>query len=99
MLAPNPAIELGKYRNRITAAVCRYFDVTVDDLRGPRRTQYVSDARFALYYLLHEDAKMGWSAIGRYLNKDHSTIMFGYRKAHGPSVEAIRGRLVAGEGK
>jgi chromosomal replication initiation ATPase DnaA len=86
-------------RDRIVHAVCTYFDVAPCELRGPRRMQHICQARFVVYYLLREDAKMSWCAIGRYLNKDHTTIMFGFRKAHGPSVEAIRGRLVAGEGK
>lgn len=63
------------------AEVGRMFDVTVEDLRGPRRMQPLCRARFAACAALRERGA-SYTQIGRWLGgRDHSTIMHAIDRA------------------
>lgn len=86
-------------RDHFMWLVCHYFEVFPEQLKGPRRLHNICVARFVLCYLLREDCKMTWGAIARYLNKDHSTIIYNHRRAlanHLESIAIIRGKMAAG---
>lgn len=53
----------------------------VELIRSKRRRGQISHARYALAHVLIEDA--GWSTlqVGRLINKDHSAVVLGRRKA------------------
>jgi chromosomal replication initiation ATPase DnaA len=89
-------------RDRLADLVSQFFDVTLLEMQSPRRCNHICHARFVLCYLLREDVKLSWGAIGRYLKKDHSTIIYNHRKArdfHGAVIETIRGKNLTEEGK
>jgi chromosomal replication initiation ATPase DnaA len=65
---------------RLVAQVCRHFDVTLEDLRGPRRYGRLADARLRLYYLLRHGTQWSFPHIGRYLNRDPSSVMTGVQR-------------------
>lgn len=57
------------------------YGLTVDDLRGPRRHHNVSWARQEAFYRLHAERKnLTLPMIGRLLNKDHTTALYGIRR-------------------
>lgn len=64
---------------QIIAQVAKLHDLTPDIITGPSR---LSDHCAARFQVMHElDAKgMSASAIGRILNRDHSTVLHGLRR-------------------
>lgn len=59
---------------RVTA---KYFDVSVESLRGKRRTSQVAQARRAAMYLAKQRTGMTLVEIGkRFGNRDHSTVIY-----------------------
>lgn len=50
------------------------------DLTGPCRLRYVCQARWEAMRRLR-DKGLPLSAIGRLLNRDHTTVLYGLRKA------------------
>ena len=69
-----------RFMRDILAEVAERNDVTVSDLRGPsRRSRYVWP-RFEAMYLMRE-AGHRTTVIGQYLgNRDHATVINGYRR-------------------
>ena len=55
-------------------------NVTTERLLGRQRDQKISEARAIAMYLLRELSGDTWQGIGRFLNKDHSSVMCGYHK-------------------
>lgn len=65
----------------VTDMVYRITSYTPLELRGRRRTKYVSRARQLLYWALYEATDASLPQIGRYLNRDHTTVLHGIRRA------------------
>ena len=72
------------YKNdvhRIQTVVCDYFKITMDDLKGKKRSQNINYPRQVAIYLCRELAKESFPKIGTYFGgRDHSTIMSSYNK-------------------
>ena len=72
------------YKNdvhRIQTVVCEYFKITLDDLKGKKRTQNINYPRQVAIYLCRELAKESFPKIGTYFGgRDHSTIMSSHTK-------------------
>ena len=72
------------YKNdvhRIQTLVCEYFKVTLNDLKGKKRTQNINFPRQVAIYLCRELAKESFPKIGTYFGgRDHSTIMSAYTR-------------------
>ena len=72
------------YKNdvhRIQTVVCEYFKITLDDLKGKKRTQNINYPRQVAIYLCRELAKESFPKIGTYFGgRDHSTIMSSHAK-------------------
>jgi len=62
-------------------AVCEVFHVNKEELLSTRRVNYITTPRFALmylgYYMTHNSTPM----VGRFLGRDHTTIIHGCRRA------------------
>lgn len=70
----------GEETNRILEEVAAKHDVTVADIRGPRRRIEISHARQeAMYRLYSERKNLSLPMIGRMLSRDHTTVMHGIR--------------------
>lgn len=65
---------------RIAERVAHAFGLCVSDLRGIRRVQEVVAARDA-FVLMAREAGYSSPFIGRYLNRDHSTVLAAERRA------------------
>lgn len=67
-------------RSELVTYCAELFDLDPKDLIGRKRKRSVTRARFALYAALRQ---RGWSypAIGKFIGRDHATIIHGVRKA------------------
>lgn len=63
---------------RHTLYICERHGVTREQLKSPERTKDIVRARQELMHLLI-CAGMSVAGIGRYLNRDHTTILHGVR--------------------
>jgi chromosomal replication initiator protein len=64
----------------ILQAICRYFGVSLEDLRGKARDRRVIVPRQVAMYLLREDGKLSLPEIGNLLGgRDHTTVLHGNR--------------------
>lgn len=64
--------------DEMAAEVAAATGVTVEALRGPRRIAEVAQPRQALMHRAHA-AGRGLSQIGRWLRRDHTTVLHGIR--------------------
>ncbi len=70
-----------KYSLRdITDGVCTRFNLTRDDMRNQARNRAVARPWQVLMYLAREMTGQSLPQIGRYLCRDHTTIMHGVRR-------------------
>ena len=72
------------YKNdvhRIQTVVCDYFKITLEDIKGKKRSQNINYPRQVAIYLCRTLAKESFPKIGTYFGgRDHSTIMSSYNK-------------------
>lgn len=66
--------------NNIAQTVAEYYNITVDNMKSPARSQNISDARKYTIYLAREMTKMSYEEIAQFLNKRHSTMLYSYEK-------------------
>lgn len=67
--------------SRIQQQVAREFDVSVESLRGKRRTSAIAFARQVAIYLTKRLTQLTLIEIGRnFGNRDHSTVLYGVEK-------------------
>lgn len=66
-------------RRRLLYAAADAFGVTVEDLRGTKRSARISTARHGAAYALRKKFGLSQSMIARMLAKDHSTIHYGQK--------------------
>lgn len=67
----------------IVSAVSRAIGKDIESLRGPSRRKWLSRARFAVYYFCRTESEVGKTslpAIGKFMRRDHSTILHGLRR-------------------
>ncbi len=77
-LLPNPP-ELSS--EEILKAVADYYNLTVKDLRGARRTRRIALPRQIAMYLIREETDASYPQIGAQLGgRDHTTILYGYER-------------------
>lgn len=73
--------------------VARRFNVTVDELTGPRRERVYVNARSVVVKLLRE-RNLSFSRVGFYLKRDHASIKYlaktyADRAKHNPDIPAV----------
>ena len=67
--------------NRIQTVVCDYFKITMDDIKGKKRSQNINYPRQVAIYLCRTMANESFPKIGTHFGgRDHSTIMSSYKK-------------------
>ncbi|MFH1144234.1 MAG: helix-turn-helix domain-containing protein, partial [Candidatus Eisenbacteria bacterium] len=67
--------------DQIQRIVAKTFDVTVESLRGKRRTSSIAFARQVAMYLTKQLTAMTLVEIGKnFGNRDHSTVLYGIEK-------------------
>lgn len=66
--------------NNIAQTVAEYYNLTVDNMKSPARSQTISEARRYTIYLAREMTKMSYEEIAKFLNKKHPTMLYAYEK-------------------
>jgi chromosomal replication initiator protein len=63
----------------IIAKVSDRFDVSVEELKSKNKQRRISDARQICMYLIREMTDLSLPRIGELFNRDHTTVLHGYR--------------------
>ena len=79
MIDPAEETEAVRTIDAVLAAVSEEFEVLAAEIMGRRRTARIADARMVVYWLAWF-AGESYSAIGRRLGRDHSTVIAGVRR-------------------
>ena len=58
----------------VADVVCRYYEVTFDELRGDGRTARITLPRQMYYLLAHDVALVTYERAGEFIGRDHSTV-------------------------
>ena len=64
----------------IAETVAEAYNVTVENMKSPARSQSISDARKYTIYLAREMTKLSYEEIAKFLNKKHPTMLYSYEK-------------------
>ena len=81
LLTSNNSIDDRKVILQITAS---YFDCSVEQLIGQKRDRETTLARHIAMYLMREEGNYSFAEISRALgNKNHATVIHGYKKISG----------------
>jgi chromosomal replication initiator protein len=64
----------------IVEAVCRYYQLTKDDIGGSSRVKAVAMARQIAMYLCREMTDLSLPKIGELFGRDHTTVMYAHKK-------------------
>lgn len=90
---------------QIIEAVSRFYDVSIDDLKGPGRQKEIVKPRQLSMFLMREEANLSYPKIGQELGgRDHTTVIHAVGKIGGQSqvneplrheLNLIRERLYA----
>lgn len=68
---------------QIIDAVSRFYDVSVEQMRGPGRQKDIVKPRQLAMYLLREEANLSYPKIGREIGgRDHTTVIHAVEKIH-----------------
>ena len=67
--------------DKIFTAVFRKYNISKEDLIGPKRNKEIASARHVAIYLIREMTEMSFPNISKVFNRDHATIMSSYNKA------------------
>jgi chromosomal replication initiator protein len=66
---------------QILRAVCNYYSVKIDDIKGHKRTKELVIPRHIAMYLIYDLTKTPYMSIGDFLGgRDHTTILHGVKK-------------------
>lgn len=72
--------------SQIIDAVSKFYDVSIDDLKGPKRQKEIVKPRQMIMYLLREEANLSYPKIGQELGgRDHTTVIYAVEKISGQS--------------
>ncbi|WP_299569641.1 chromosomal replication initiator protein DnaA [uncultured Williamsia sp.] len=64
----------------ILAITAEYFNISVDELRGPGKTRSIAQARQISMYLCRELTDLSLPKIGETFDRDHTTVMYADKK-------------------
>ncbi|WP_132992629.1 chromosomal replication initiator protein DnaA [Gordonia zhaorongruii] len=64
----------------ILAITAEYFDISIEDLRGPSKMRSVTQARQISMYLCRELTDLSLPKIGEAFDRDHTTVMYAVKK-------------------
>lgn len=71
----------------IMAVTAEYFETTIDELCGPRRSRPIASARQIALYLCRELTDLSLPKIGQAFGRDHTTVMYADKKIRAEMAE------------
>ena len=73
---------------QVLEAVSKFYDVSIEDLKGPRRQKEIVRPRQMVMFLMREEASLSYPKIGRELGgRDHTTVIYAVGKIGGEAEE------------
>lgn len=72
--------EVVDYLESVLKAVCLVFDIEMSDLKSQSRRREFAMPRQCAMYVLKKTTNLTYSAIGRFLGRDHATVIYGVRQ-------------------
>lgn len=75
----------------LLAIICKYFNISTTEVLGKKKDKAICKPRQALMFYLKNLLKLQWSEIGRYLGRDHSTVIHGHKQW---SIDIKEGRYL-----
>ncbi|MHA2009958.1 MAG: helix-turn-helix domain-containing protein [Promethearchaeota archaeon] len=79
-----PGITLiPKTADELSEQVCNKFGVSIDEVRSTNRQRKFTDARAIIAFILHKKMGMTTTETGLFINRDHSTVTYFYKKIEG----------------
>lgn len=73
--------------DQILKEVCEKHQVSLKEVLSPMRSRYVIPARHEAMYRIREEKCLSWAQIGRIFDRDHTSVLHGWRK-HKASLDA-----------
>lgn len=70
-------VDRDKRRDELLVKVCKYYNIGLEDLRGPNRKGTIRDARNLSMYIMYKVLKYTSTFTGSYINRSHATILSG----------------------
>lgn len=67
-------------RGKIIERVAQKHGVTLDEMKSTKRHRHLVRARQEAYYLLYNEGKLSYPSVGRIFERDHTTVIHGYRR-------------------
>ena len=64
----------------IALKVCMYYEITYEEFISPRRHKHLVDARTDFCHLAKETTMFGCNQIGRFINRDHTSVLHHWKK-------------------
>jgi chromosomal replication initiator protein len=71
----------------IMAVTAEYFQISVEELRGPGKTRALAQSRQIAMYLCRELTDLSLPRIGQAFGRDHTTVMYAEKKIRGEMAE------------
>ena len=78
-----PDVKAKPSADLICTAVCRFYSIEDTVLRSTQKSKTVAEARQVAMYLMNTIGELTTPEIGRVLNRDHSTVIYGCRRIAG----------------
>lgn len=66
---------------KISKILSKEYEVDVQELFGKKREHHITKVRFMAWYTLKNNYEMSFSKIARIFDRDHSSIIYGIKKA------------------
>jgi len=69
-----------RFLSDVAFVVCRRFEISLETLLSERQQKHIARARHIAFYLGREWANKSTGVIGRVFYRDHTTVIYGWRK-------------------
>ena len=76
-------IDQGRLIAQVVLGVCELRSCQANSILAPRRHKEAMYNRMLVYLIAHDYCQLSYSAIGRVLNRDHTTVIHGVKRAIG----------------
>ena len=67
---------------KILACIAKKYDLDVKDIEGPSRVREIAESRHLYCLLMREKTRMSYQSIGKYINRDHCTVLLAIKRAN-----------------
>lgn len=89
--AVSPDLTSRETMPTIAARICEEYGVTIDDLKGDRRTLVLTRARQHAMADMHETGRYSMPQIGYFLGRRHHTTVLHGIRAHRARLAIVKG--------